>query len=78
MLKKRLIIDETLFSKTGNVLFSRAASRQVSSALESLTSVFEMGTGGTSPPLSPDHIYYTFFNLKLKRKIITNTFVDYL
>ena len=45
-----------LFSKTGNVLFSQAASRQVSSALGSLTSVFEMGTGGSSPPLSPDHI----------------------
>lgn len=43
-----------LFSKTGNVLFSQAASRQVSSALGSLTSVFEMGTGGSSPPLSPD------------------------
>ena len=43
-------------TKTGNVLFSQAASRQVSSALGSLTSVFEMGTGGSSPPLSPDHI----------------------
>ena len=43
-----------LFNKTGNVLFSRAVARQVSSALESLTSVFEMGTGGSSPPLSPD------------------------
>ena len=40
--------------KTGNVLLSQAASRQVSSALRSLTSVFEMGTGVTSLLLSPD------------------------
>ena len=40
--------------KTGNDLLSQAASRQVSSALESLTSVFEMGTGVSSPLSSPD------------------------
>ena len=40
--------------KTGNVLLSQAASHQVSSALRSLTSVFEMGTGVASPLLSPD------------------------
>ena len=33
----------------GEDLFFRAASRQVSSAQVSLTSVFGMGTGGTSP-----------------------------
>ena len=33
---------------TGNVLLSQAASHQVSSALRSLTSVFEMGTGVAS------------------------------
>ena len=43
-----------LASETGNVLLSRAVPRQVSSALESLTSVFEMGTGVSSPLLSPD------------------------
>ena len=53
--KKAERFHALLFTKTGNVLFSRAASRQVSSALGSLTSVFEMGTGGSSPPLSPDH-----------------------
>lgn len=42
--------------ETGGVLLSQAVSHQVSSALGSLTSVFEMGTGGSSPPLSPDHI----------------------
>ena len=39
---------------TGNDLLSQAASRQVSSALQSLTSVFEMGTGVSSALLSPD------------------------
>ena len=34
--------------KTGDFLISQAASRQVSSALESLTSVFGMGTGVSS------------------------------
>ena len=40
--------------ETGNVLLSRAVPRQVSSALGSLTSVCEMGTGVSSPLLSPD------------------------
>ena len=40
--------------RTGSVIFSRAVARQVSSALESLTSVFGMGTGGSSPLLPPD------------------------
>ena len=35
-------------------LFSRAASSQVFSALQSLTTVFGMGTGGTSAPKTPD------------------------
>jgi hypothetical protein len=38
-----------LFFGAGEDLFYQAASRQVSSALVSLTSVFGMGTGGTSP-----------------------------
>ena len=41
------------FFSVGIVLFSRSASRQVSSAQMSLTSVFGMGTGGTSSPLAP-------------------------
>ena len=60
------------FTQTGNVLFSRAASRQVSSALGSLTSVFEMGTGGSSPPLSPDHCLS--FSPISERKILRNLF----
>ena len=39
--------------KSGNVLLSRAASRQVSSALRSLTSVFDMVTGVSSRLLLP-------------------------
>ena len=44
-------------NKTGNDLLSRAASRQVSSALRSLTAVFEMGTGVSSALLSPDFVF---------------------
>ena len=40
-------------SCTGTDLFSQAVSRQVSSARTSLTSVFGMGTGGTSSSLAP-------------------------
>ena len=41
-------VEEPL-SGAGEDLFYQAASRQVSSAQVSLTSVFGMGTGGTSP-----------------------------
>jgi hypothetical protein len=37
----------------GDDLFSQGVAPQVSSALESLTSVFGMGTGGSSPLASP-------------------------
>ena len=59
--KKASHLRNLLFTETGNVLLSQAASRQVSSALESLTSVFEMGTGVSSPLLSPDSLL-AFFN----------------
>ena len=39
---------------SGSDLSFRAVSSQVLSALESLTAVFGMGTGGTSPLLPPD------------------------
>ena len=42
-------------SCSGGDLLSRAASHQVSSALQSLTSVFGMGTGGASL-LSPPNV----------------------
>ena len=42
-------VKKTKYSlSVGIVLFSRAASRQVSLPLQSLTSVFGMGTGGPS------------------------------
>lgn len=50
--------------KTGNVLLSQAVSRQVSSALGSLTSVFEMVTGVPSPLLSPDLRILALFALR--------------
>ena len=40
----------------GDDLFSRKAALSVSSALESLTSVFGMGTGVASPPESPGFV----------------------
>ena len=43
----------SLKRKTGDVLFSRAVSSQVHSALRGLTSVFGMGTGGSLLLLSP-------------------------
>ena len=54
---KKQVTNLWLVFETGNVLLSRAVPRQVSSALESLTSVFEMGTGVSSPLLSPDSLY---------------------
>ena len=39
--------------EAGIYLFSQAVSSQLSSAQVSLTSVFGMGTGGTSPSLTP-------------------------
>ena len=54
---KDLTSFTTKKEKTGNVLLSQAASHQVSSALKSLTSVFEMGTGVASPLLSPDFFF---------------------
>ena len=41
------------FREAGIYLFSQAVSSQLSSAQVSLTSVFGMGTGGTSPSLTP-------------------------
>ena len=41
----------------GDDLFSQEVAPRVSSALESLTSVFGMGTGGASPLASPGHVF---------------------
>jgi hypothetical protein len=41
--------------KSGDDLLSHIVSNAVSSALEGLTSVFEMGTGVTPPPESPEN-----------------------
>ena len=42
------------FRLTGNALSSQSVSRQVLSAYECLTTVFGMGTGGTTQLSSPD------------------------
>ena len=44
---------QTAVFRVGSYLFSRAVASQVSSARQSLTSVFGMGTGGPSAPMSP-------------------------
>lgn len=44
----------------GSVLLSHTASRAVPSALKSLTSVFEMGTGVTSSQLPPEKFLQIF------------------
>ena len=42
---------------TGNALSSQSVSRQVLSAYECLTTVFGMGTGGTTQLSSPDILF---------------------
>ena len=59
-LKKYTPNWSVFFNTTGDVLLSQAAARQVSSALKSLTTVFEMGTGVTSSLLSPDLLLVIF------------------
>ncbi len=61
---KTLFLETSKTNKTGDhinvvscsgaALSSRVASNQVFSALQSLTTVFGMGTGGTSAPKVPD------------------------
>ena len=51
--------------ESGSDLSSRAVSSQVLSALESLTSVFGMGTGGTSPSLPPEIVAIELLRLSL-------------
>ena len=51
--------------ESGSDLSSRAVSSQVLSALESLTSVFGMGTGGSSPSLPPEIVAILLLQLSL-------------
>ena len=53
-----LIITSFRKLGSGNFLLSRAVSRQVPSTLKSLTSVFGMGTGGSSLLSSPDPLLF--------------------
>ena len=50
-------MDRVLKDPPGSVLLSRGLSPQVPSALEGLTSVFGMGTGGSPPLLPPDGMW---------------------
>ena len=51
--KKKRYPDGYLVFETGNDIFSRLASKQVSSALKALTSVFGMRTGVAPSLISP-------------------------
>ena len=52
--RKNRLYQQAVFSvESGGDLLSRAVTSQVPSALKSLTSVFGMGTGGTSSSLPP-------------------------
>ncbi len=52
--KPPLLREGVHFFYSGSALLSHTVTRAVPSALESLTSVFEMGTGGTSPLKPPE------------------------
>ena len=56
--------------KTGNYLSSQSVSRQVLSAYECLTTVFGMGTGGTTQLSSPDIQLNVLSTLKTIQKFI--------
>ena len=56
---------------SGDVLLSQAVAHQVSSALRSLTSVFEMGTGVASSLLSPQVAESAAFTVPSKLNNIT-------
>ena len=58
--KKRHPNDRMSFNGCGNYLTSRRGEPQVLSAQESLTSVFGMRTGGSSPLSSPQWLYIRF------------------
>ena len=53
---------------TGNALSSQSVSRQVLSAYECLTTVFGMGTGGTTQLSSPDILLSIYATLKTIQK----------
>ena len=53
------------FNQVGDYLFSRAVSSELSWARVSLTSVFGMGTGGTSPSSSPTNMTDTVYHISV-------------
>ena len=57
--------------KSGDVLISQRVTPQVSSALRSLTTVFGMGTGGSSSLLSPQVAESAAFTVPSKLNNIT-------
>ena len=65
--------------ESGGDLLSRTVTSQVPSALESLTSVFGMGTGGTSPSLPPEMVScfnHTLTTAQLLIQFVDHSFID--
>ncbi len=60
--------------KSGNFLPSHTAARAVLSAPESLTSVFGMGTGVTSPILSPENLFSNSDVVRFLCELVMNRF----
>ncbi len=59
-MKRGLLANQqTPLNKPGSVLLSHCLTAAVSSALEDLTSVFEMGTGVTPPAWPPGNLPLT-------------------
>ena len=69
--KKDLSFPTSLFFYPGSFLLSRAVTSQVSSALQSLTSVFGMGTGVSSVLSPPSYLiqYLQYISLCLLIKL---------
>ena len=60
--------------KTGNALSSQSVSRQVLSAYECLTTVFGMGTGGTTQLSSPDILLSMYYSKLYRRNFYVEHF----
>ena len=61
--------------KTGNALSSQSVSRQVLSAYECLTTVFGMGTGGSTQLSSPDILLSMYYSKLYRRNFVLNILV---
>ena len=68
--KSTHLLMNAFFNGCSNNLSSRTVASQVLSALVSLTSVFGMRTGGTSPLTSPQWYIFGFLRVYLSQSVI--------